>query len=439
MRTLSPTTRVTCTRLLLLLVASWLIFWSSAFTASRTPNLPPKHTIQRNLSPFLLQAIVYGQDGKIIPEEDQQKQAATDIFDDVTMSLVKQSVQSELGNVNAMLTRLACGFAPPPHDHLLPQQVVGATLQDITSKQVSIAIAVPAGNTGTDGGMDASSHQQLAQILVSVAFPEAIQSDKESQIVKSVISQMKQLDGLAIGRLQNREKEMDPQTVPSVKQQQELPQDLTEEPLAVDWPSWWTVPTLKIMLAEECKTLKSLLNEAEFTNELMALCKAHSNVQSLFIRLVKVASIGTSGVFLRAVVVGDDGTDGVMDVPIPFPGGEATTSDDLRDRVLTLIETVEVPVVAEPSMDEHAELIEPETSTTEVKAEVQQESESPTAVEEEEEEATPAKEPSREERMEKARQQPKSPQEESQLAAKYAAIEDVGERAFTILKDLYMI
>jgi len=38
----------------------------------------------------------------------------------------------------------------------------------------------------------------------------------------------------------------------------------------------------------------------------------------------------------------------------------------------------------------------------------------------------------------KARQQPKSPEEEAMLAMKYAQIEDIGERAYTILKDLYM-
>ena len=38
-----------------------------------------------------------------------------------------------------------------------------------------------------------------------------------------------------------------------------------------------------------------------------------------------------------------------------------------------------------------------------------------------------------------ARKQPKSPQQEARLAAKYAAIDDLGERAYTILKDLDMI
>ena len=37
------------------------------------------------------------------------------------------------------------------------------------------------------------------------------------------------------------------------------------------------------------------------------------------------------------------------------------------------------------------------------------------------------------------RQQPKSSEEEAKLAAKYGAIEDLGERAYTILCDLNMV
>lgn len=45
----------------------------------------------------------------------------------------------------------------------------------------------------------------------------------------------------------------------------------------------------------------------------------------------------------------------------------------------------------------------------------------------------------REKAIREARRQPKSPEEEARLAAKYAAIEDLSERAFTILVDLYMV
>lgn len=38
-----------------------------------------------------------------------------------------------------------------------------------------------------------------------------------------------------------------------------------------------------------------------------------------------------------------------------------------------------------------------------------------------------------------ARRQPKSPAEEKKLQEKYASIEDLGERAYTILVDLGMI
>lgn len=47
--------------------------------------------------------------------------------------------------------------------------------------------------------------------------------------------------------------------------------------------------------------------------------------------------------------------------------------------------------------------------------------------------------PSMDQAIREARQQPKSPEEEAQLAAKYAQIEDLGDRAYAILKNLGMI
>jgi len=374
-----------------------------------------------------LGAVVYGQDGKIV-KDSEQKEDTTNALVEVSSS-IQQSVLSEIDN--ALLIRLACAFAPPPHDHLLPHQIVSASLEQINARQCSIAVAVPTGDSGTS---HSSGEQLLAQILVPVAFQAVIHtnSQNEKDVVESVVQQMHQLDAVATERLLQREKQQesrDQQGLAPVQQQQQS-QELMEEPLAVDWPSWWTVPQLKIMLVEECKTLKSLLNEANFANDLIALCKVHYDTKSP-IRQAKVASIGTSGIFLRAVL-----DDNLVDIPIPFPGGEATSSDDLRESVLTMIETVEAPVPAE----EKFESVKEPAKTTEIVAKEEGTPEPVAAVEDKEEAPQEApKEATREEKVAEARRQPKLPQEESKLAAKYAAIEDVGERAFTILKDLYML
>ncbi|KAG7365385.1 hypothetical protein IV203_038588 [Nitzschia inconspicua] len=436
-----PAKCLALTRLLLVLaLPSWLVCLSSAFMPGRMSH-PDRHSLSltHSYDTSALLATLYGKDGKIVrdDEQEQKQQVTTDIFDDVTSSMIRESVQSDLGDVNALLTRLACGFAPSPHDHLLPRQVVSATLKQVTPKQLSIAVAVPAGNRGGSDETDTYAGDQLVQILVPVVFQKAVKSDGEVQIVKSVIKQIQQLDQIATDRLIQREKQKEED---SAKQrgaglvEQELQRDLTEEPLAVDWPSWWTVPQLKIMLAEECKTLKSLLNEAELSNELVALCKLHSSVKKP-IRQAKVAAVGTSGIFLRATLLDDNENDiTIVNVPIPFPGGEMTTSDDLRESVLTLIETVEL-LQEETPAEEPIESPSDVSETIEIRAEEEEATEAARKMEEE----TRQKEPTQEEIVAEARKQPKSPEEEARLAAKYAAIADVGERAFTILKDLGMI
>jgi hypothetical protein len=425
------------TCLLLLGFTSWLVCMSSAFV-TRTATSYPVHShrsMQSTISAYLptqsaLGAVVYGQDGKIV-KDSEQKEDMTNAFVEIS-STIQQSVLSKIDN--ALLTRLACAFAPPPHDHLLPHRIVSASLEQINAQQCSIAVAVPTGDSGTS---NSSGEQLLAQILVPVAFHEEIDtnSQDEKDVVESVVQRMQQLDSMATDRLVQREKQQqsrDQQGVAPVQQQKQS-QELMEEPLAVDWPSWWTVPQLKIMLVEECNTLKSLLNEADFANDLIALCKVHYDTKSP-IRQAKAASIGTSGIFLRAVV-----DDNLVDVPIPFPGGEARTSDDLRESVLTMIETVEAPVPAVPA-EEKVESVKEPAKPAEIVAMEEETTEPVAAVEDKEEAPQEApKEATREEKVAEARRQPKSPQEESKLAAKYAAIEDVGERAFTILKDLYMI
>ena len=133
---------------------------------------------------------------------------------------------------------------------------------------------------------------------------------------------------------------------------------------------------------------------------------------------------------------GDD--DKVVDVPIKFPAGKQTTADDLRESVLTMIESVEEQVVVAPPTVPQEEASVPEPTTVvapdEQKVEAEAEKEDKPIVAEVASGLTLS-----EEQIKERRKQPKSPEEEARLAAKYAAIEDLGERAYTILKDLAMI
>ena len=205
---------------------------------------------------------------------------------------------------------------------------------------------------------------------------------------------------------------------------------------AVDW--WTTVPPLKTFLRDEAESFQKLLNTGnDFQMDLQKL--AQQQLSKTTIQRVQVASIGTSGMWLKAAVANKDGNDDdkptILDVPIPFlDGKEATTADDLRESVLTLVESVEnVSLDAKAAQEEEVEPIAEPQSTE--KEEIATEAE---------EEEVPIKETepeplSKEERIITARRQPKPAKEEAALAAKYAAIEDVGERAYIILVDLGMI
>jgi len=68
-------------------------------------------------------------------------------------------------------SRIACAFAPAPHDHLHPTMVQDAVLVQVRDTSLDIAVAVPAA-PGTSYGGGGGEDQQLVQILITVDFPD---------------------------------------------------------------------------------------------------------------------------------------------------------------------------------------------------------------------------------------------------------------------------
>jgi len=66
-------------------------------------------------------------------------------------------------------SRIACAFAPAPHDHLHPNMVEEAVLVQVRDTALDIAVAVPAAPGSSYGG---GEDQQLVQILITVKFPD---------------------------------------------------------------------------------------------------------------------------------------------------------------------------------------------------------------------------------------------------------------------------
>lgn len=264
-----------------------------------------------------------------------------------------------------------------------------------------------------------------------------------------ILENISQLDSQSFKEIEKKELQQD--NYEERAEQLRISQELQEPPNADRLPEWWTFPELKITLSEACDSMKNLLNNDHYSTERRALITNELEEVTGILQTC-VAEVGPSGLFLRARVenVDEQGQDryDTIEVPIKFPI-KAGTADDLRSSVLKVVEAAETAeqerLVAETP--EHMEETPPPQ-----KPEAEEEL-SPAAadsiaistgkiIEEREQEKIKPREdggkPSTADIIE-ARKQPKSPEEEARLAQKYAAIEDLGERAYTVLQDLYMI
>lgn len=370
-------------------------------------------------------ALIYGADGTVSGEE-------SNYLDPVISSTLPRDVVESVSNTLAMplLIRLGCAFAPPPHNSLQPQKVESARLVSLESTKLEIAVAVP-----SDGG--------LVQVLVPMVFPTpcdtAASCDEVENTLREIIQQM---DAMAMERIGDYE--MDEDSYEELADQKRIMQALKEEPLG-DLPEWWTFTNLNLSLQEECKSMKALLNEDDFATDLHALCRVHGASDNNILQ-AGVAAIGPSGMFLRAQVEKPTTNRDLINVAIPFPG-EATTGDDLRTAVLDVVESVELvdsPSTEPLSLPEAAEEGGSEAITMEAEEKAEESTPKPLgdktvlgAVDKSE--GLEAKESPTTKDITLARQQPKALEAEARLAAKYASIEDLSERAYVILKDLYMI
>ncbi|OEU20264.1 hypothetical protein FRACYDRAFT_236337 [Fragilariopsis cylindrus CCMP1102] len=489
-------------------------------------------------------ALVYGTDGKVVKDENQfgyNKISGGDIDEH---SFLLESLRNYDSN-NLFWTKIACAFAPPPHNRLTSDLVKEATLMKVGNTNFDIAIAVPTNNNNGSGGGD-----QLVQILVTVGFPQAI--DLENIInpqdkLSALIQQVHVLDGHATDRLASIQKQqqvgfndeyyyerivIEKNWLERLQKEPTIPDKSTESQSQVYYPDWWTtieLPESSLELVNECKSLKSLINEDEFEDELRALFVQNydhvhndddnsSSIKNMLVLRAAVSSIGSSGMYLQARVVvitknennNDLSNEVILAAAVPFESNpvlrkEFHTVDDVREGVLTLVESV--APMPKPTLPPLSSLlssggsmtttttVDTTTATTETtftpfneqvmksedddndddddeppqgsaaiatdtiaiknitatvattKAEgddVEEDKEAVTSttVESSSSLSSPSSSVNdTDTNTDNAlrRQQPKSSEEEAKLAAKYGAIEDLGERAYTILCDLNMV
>ena len=109
----------------------------------------------------------------------------------------------------------------------------------------------------------------------------------------------------------------------------------------IEYPEWWSssamVPTEEVQ--QECATLCSILNEAEFQADLKSLVSNRCVFQEgdIFPGHVHVLQIGLSGLIVRATALQEENLMGITEIPIAFTN-PATSTDTLREYVLSTVE-----------------------------------------------------------------------------------------------------
>lgn len=448
-----------------------------------------------------LSAIVYGMDGKIVRDdfyfdkEDNNEDFALPTI--VPDSRFDAQLRNCLGgstsatDLSNLLSTIGCAFASPPHNTLLPRDVVVATMLEFKPTSVDLALGVK--STQADGAA------QLVQIMVQVPLPspcpvsEGAGARSNDVVLECLSNNLKQLEKVAVAKLERREQGEEEGgedmqlsfSSSSTSASSSVPTLLVPPSSNYMYPDWWTSPSpLERTMVGECESMKMILNEDDFaTNRVRLAVRDDINANS--IQQAVVIAIGPSGIVLRCLLKMEEEEMTTPMVPVRFlQGATAKSPEVLRELVLDLFESVEeaatreVDSVSEPVSAEiedvssadgkdkvEMEVDELTTSTTANDVSSTVTAASPSAA------SRPKKDsskPSSEAKLEplkssamkaatksvpaptrpttplpddvvQARRQPKSPPEEAKLAAKYAAMDDLEDRAFAILQDLGMI
>lgn len=453
--------------------------------------LKPQSAHRTTTTTTTLSALVYRVDGSVVEDD------AFDNNDEIGGNRESEELaflSREFGTET--WASIACAFARPPHDKLTPGLVKNASPVGIRgdANAIDVAVAVPASE---QYGTKAAGNDQLVRVLVSVGFPQAWaigDNDTPGGRCSALAEQVRILEGHAGDKLAERgvgaaagngSGRDDPgyyeRLVVENRRRERLEEEPSPEEEQSSLPEWWQPvlpPAATIEMLDEAKLLKKLLNEDEFEDELRALFvreRQRRDGESPVVAVLRaaVAAIGFSGLCLRARICGsgeeENGGEILATVVVPYQTGDKSsvgTVGELREAVLVLVESVDPLPAPEPvrassesaatttttSAATTAETIQPFNErvvreVTAVLVEEDNDGEEPGASTEEpgtigdddETGVAAAAAAACTSSSSRGTPQPRPPKEEAELAAKYAAIEGLGDRAFAILRDLGML
>ncbi len=232
----------------------------------------------------------------------------------------------------AELARLATAFSPPDRALNL-YNIEHVQVMDVDDHHIEIEAVVR-----QDAGV-------VVALSVPVDFPHRCLDADE--FTDCVLHQVEELDHLAEDRLQALEWEAAHHEEDERKWMELLGK--TENSKLADLPSWWVYPTLLQDMAEECESVRRLLNEQGFQEELRALAATtllieHPFGRDLLVEQAAVAAVGPAGIYMRArakLLRTHEESDEtlLLDVPMRFDE-EANSVAALREILLSAIELV---------------------------------------------------------------------------------------------------
>jgi hypothetical protein len=274
--------------------------------------------IQRRKAKTPLFATVYNPDGYI--EEYYYEDYGSSGDTALAESLSKKCISA--------LARLACAFAPAGHGlHLKDFDSVNVLTVDENHIEISAILC-------DDGS--------CVSIAVPVNFPHPCGGVDD--MAECILENINELDHQAEGLISEVERKE-----ASREDDEKMSQVLINDE-NIDFPSWWVSPSLIPGMAEECRSIRKLLNEEDFQPDIHALARQALNESNEegFVEKVGVAAVGPAGLILRVLteeaqnhpvkimavtMLPSNDIVNILEIPVAFRT-EAANTEDLRASLL---------------------------------------------------------------------------------------------------------